>query len=155
MAPFTIRDLTSADTETMKQLLDLFGSAFDQPDVYGTKQPSALYLARLLNGGSFIALAAFAGDELIGGLAAYVLEKFEQERREIYLYDLAVADGHRRCGVATALIEALKGIAAQLDAYVIFVQADPGDDPAIALYSKLGRREEVLHFDIGVGAPPP
>jgi aminoglycoside 3-N-acetyltransferase I len=33
---------------------------------------------------------------------------------------------------------------------VIFVQADYGDDPAIALYSKLGTREEVLHFDIPV-----
>jgi hypothetical protein len=26
--------------------------------------------------------------------------------------------------------------------------ADYGDDPAIALYTKLGVREEVLHFDI-------
>jgi aminoglycoside 3-N-acetyltransferase I len=33
-------------------------------------------------------------------------------------------------------------------AYVIFVQADLGDDPAIALYTGLGRREDVLHFDI-------
>jgi aminoglycoside 3-N-acetyltransferase I len=34
----------------------------------------------------------------------------------------------------------------------MFVQADTGeeDQPAIALYSKLGRREEVLHFDIPV-----
>jgi hypothetical protein len=30
----------------------------------------------------------------------------------------------------------------------MFVQADRGDDPAIALYSKLGVREDVLHFDI-------
>jgi aminoglycoside 3-N-acetyltransferase I len=28
------------------------------------------------------------------------------------------------------------------------VQADLGDEPAIALYSKLGAREDVLHFDI-------
>lgn len=35
-------------------------------------------------------------------------------------------------------------------AYVIFVQADVGDEPAIALYTKLGVREEVLHFDIAV-----
>jgi aminoglycoside 3-N-acetyltransferase I len=28
------------------------------------------------------------------------------------------------------------------------VQADHGDDPAIALYEKLGVREDVLHFDI-------
>jgi aminoglycoside 3-N-acetyltransferase I len=31
---------------------------------------------------------------------------------------------------------------------VIFVQADHGDAPAIALYAKLGTREDVLHFDI-------
>jgi aminoglycoside 3-N-acetyltransferase I len=31
------------------------------------------------------------------------------------------------------------------------VQADYGDDPAIALYTKLGRREDVLHFDIETG----
>jgi aminoglycoside 3-N-acetyltransferase I len=33
-----------------------------------------------------------------------------------------------------------------------FVQADTSieDEPAIALYTKLGHREEVLHFDIDV-----
>jgi aminoglycoside 3-N-acetyltransferase I len=34
---------------------------------------------------------------------------------------------------------------------VIFVQANPVDAPAVALYSKLGKREDVLHFDIAVG----
>jgi aminoglycoside 3-N-acetyltransferase I len=33
---------------------------------------------------------------------------------------------------------------------VIYVQADHGDDPAIELYTKLGVREDVLHFDIPV-----
>jgi aminoglycoside 3-N-acetyltransferase I len=33
---------------------------------------------------------------------------------------------------------------------VVYVQADRGDAPAIALYQKLGVREEVLHFDIPV-----
>jgi aminoglycoside 3-N-acetyltransferase I len=50
--------------------------------------------------------------------------------------------------VATALIEALKPIAAGRGASVIFVQADHGDDPAIALYTRMGTREDVLHFDI-------
>jgi len=42
----------------------------------------------------------------------------------------------------------LKPIVAARGAWVIFVQADHGDEPAIALYSKLGQREDVLHFDI-------
>ncbi|MFN3510644.1 MAG: AAC(3)-I family aminoglycoside 3-N-acetyltransferase, partial [Tsuneonella troitsensis] len=39
-------------------------------------------------------------------------------------------------------------IAREMGAWVIYVQADHGDDPAIALYTKLGTREDVLHFDI-------
>jgi len=77
-----------------------------------------------------------------------VLRKFERERSEIYIYDLAVAAAHRRQGVATALIDALKPIAVARGAYVIFVQADHGDAPAIALYTGMGTREDVLHFDI-------
>jgi aminoglycoside 3-N-acetyltransferase I len=81
-----------------------------------------------------------------------VLPKFEQQRSEFYIYDLAVAESHRRQGVATSMIRELQQMAAARGMYVIFVQADRGDDPAIALYSKLGVREEVLHFDI---APAP
>jgi ribosomal protein S18 acetylase RimI-like enzyme len=54
----------------------------------------------------------------------------------------------RRQGVATAMIEALRDLAAVRGIPVVFVQADRGDEPTIALYSKLGVREDVLHFDI-------
>jgi aminoglycoside 3-N-acetyltransferase I len=106
----------------------------------------------LLDGDSFIAQVAVKNDLVVGGLAAYELKRFEQERSEIYIYDLAVAPGHRRQGIATALIGKLKEVAATRGAYVIFVQADTGaeDTPAIALYSKLGKRQHVLHFDIEV-----
>ena len=78
------------------------------------------------------------------------MRKFEQERCEIYIYDLAVAEAHRRRGIATALIGALQRIASVRGAHVIFVQADLEDEPAIRLYTKLGAREDVLHFDIPV-----
>jgi len=146
--PFRIRQLTADDGAMMHALLATFGDAFDDADTYGKARPSAAYLGRLLGSDDFIALAAVQDERVIGGLAAYVLRKFEQERSEVYIYDLAVAAAHRRQGIATALIEALKPIAAARGAWVIFVQADHGDDPAIALYSKLGRREDVLHFDI-------
>jgi aminoglycoside 3-N-acetyltransferase I len=90
-------------------------------------------------------------DSVVGGLTAYELQKPERERSEIYIYDLAVATAHRRQGIATALIEELKTIAVARAAYVIFVQADRGDAPAIALYSKLGTRTQVLNFDIKIG----
>ncbi|MDV3257889.1 MAG: GNAT family N-acetyltransferase, partial [Sphingomonas sp.] len=74
--------------------------------------------------------------------------KFEADRSEIYIYDLAVREAWRRRGIATGLIDELRSIARDLGAWVIFVQADPPDMPAIALYEKLGKGEEVLHFDI-------
>ncbi|MGE0802566.1 MAG: AAC(3)-I family aminoglycoside N-acetyltransferase [Lautropia sp.] len=143
-----IRLLGAADMATMRALLIMFGEAFDDLPTYRDRQPGAAYLRRLLASGSFIALAALDGDAVVGGIAAYSLPKFEQARSEIYLYDLAVAASHRRRGIATALIGALQREARRRGAYVIFVQADHGDDAAIALYDKLGVRERVLHFDI-------
>lgn len=150
-----IRHLTADDLPLMDALLTTFGEVFGDVETYSGNRPGADYLRRLLGGESFIALAALKEDRVIGGLAAYELRKFEQPRSEIYIYDLAVSAAHRREGVATALIEALKKIAAERGAYVIFVQADTGieDEAAIALYTKLGTREDVLHFDIAVSAP--
>ncbi len=148
--PLTIRRLSSADIPLMQAMTRMFGEAFDQPEEYGGLSPSHDYLERLLARDAFIALVAVQGDAVVGGLVAYELEKFERERREIYIYDLAVAEAHRRQGIATGLIEELRRIGAERGAWVIFVQADYGDDPAIALYEKLGKREEVLHFDIRV-----
>lgn len=142
--------LTSADVDRLRDLLGVFGEAFGEPDTYGLAMPSDQYLAGLLAKQHFIAVTAVADGEVIGGLAAYVLEKFEQERREVYIYDLAVAEGHRRRGIATGLINELKKIAAGIGAYVIFVQADLVDAPAIALYRSLGTQETVHHFDIEV-----
>jgi aminoglycoside 3-N-acetyltransferase I len=136
----------------MEDLLGMFGEVFDEMPTYTGKRPGRDYLQRLLGGNSFIALVALKKDVVVGGIAAYELKKFEQERSEIYIYDMAVAAGHRREGIATALIQKLKAVAADRGAYVIFVQADTGieDEPAIALYTKLGKREDVLHFDIPV-----
>ena len=129
-------------------MLSLFGHAFEETETYIAHQPGDEYLRRLLGSPTFIAIAVREGPEVLGGLAAYVLPKFEQERSEIYIYDLAVAERHRRRGVATAMISKLQAQAVDLGAWVIFVQADYVDDPAIALYTKLGTRENVLHFDI-------
>ena len=138
----------TAQLDTLKQLLRVFGEAFDEIETYQDSIPSDEYLDSLLNSDNFIALVAAVDDKIVGGLAAYVLKKFEQERSEIYIYDLAVLDGYRRQGIATGLINKLGEIARELGSYVIFVQADVGDDPAIKLYESLGTREDVHHFDI-------
>ena len=138
------------EIDLFNQILFTFGAAFQEEETYTHHPPSHTYLQQLLASETFIALAALAGDQVVGGIAAYELKKFEQERSEIYIYDLAVLASHRRQGIATELIQALKHIAKAKGAYMIFVQADQGDDPAIALYTKLGIREDVMHFDIPI-----
>jgi aminoglycoside 3-N-acetyltransferase I len=149
---YTVQHLSTAGVPLLKAMLGSFGTAFEDAVAYGSNVPDDAYLSRLLGKEHFIAVVAMADGAVIGGLAAYQLDKFEQDRREIYIYDLAVLAEHRRRGVATALITELKGIAAARDVYVIFVQADIEDDPAIALYESLGTKETAHHFDIEVQA---
>jgi aminoglycoside 3-N-acetyltransferase I len=147
----TIRRLSPSDLPLMRGLLAMFGEVFDDT-AYSDRPAGDDYLRRLLAREDFFALVDLDGDRVVAGLAAYEFAKFEQERSEIYIYDLAVRGEVRRRGVATRLIEELQRIAAQRGAWVIYVQADTGeeDQAAIALYEKLGTREEVLHFDIAV-----
>jgi aminoglycoside 3-N-acetyltransferase I len=145
---FEIRALGVNDVASMRDMLAMFGEAFEEIRTYSDKQPDNDYLRQLLSGSAFIAVAVFSGGKVVGGIAAYVLPKFEQARSEVYIYDLAVQENSRRMGVATAMIAELRKLATARGAYVIFVQADYGDEAAIALYTKLGVREDVLHFDI-------
>ena len=151
MSPaYLIRRLRREDVKPLRDLNELFADAFADEGSYRARPPNDTYLEGLLAKEHVIALTASEGDEVVGGLVAYELDKFEQARREIYIYDLAVHVDHRRRGIATALIDALRSIARDRDVWVIYVQADYGDEPAIALYEKLGQREEVMHFDIAI-----
>ena len=103
-----IQVLSGADAGLMRAMLGMFAVAFEEPHAYTASQPDDAHLQSLLASENFIAVAATLGGDVIGGLAAYVLPKFEQARKEVYLYDLAVLAEHRRKGVATAVIAAPK-----------------------------------------------
>ena len=148
-----VRRLGPADVPTMRALNTLFARAFEDPDQYPADRPADDYLAEVLAKPNVVALVAEDAGEVVGGLVAYEFDKLEQARRELYIYDLAVDVAHRRRGIATALIAHLRRHAANRSAWVVYVQADYGDDPAIALYTGLGTREDVMHFDMTPLAP--
>jgi aminoglycoside 3-N-acetyltransferase I len=150
-----VRRLGPADLVAMRALNGLFGEVFDDQVHYAGAPPDDAYFAATLAKPHVIALVAEVGGDMAGGLVGYVLDKLEQARSEIYIYDLAVAEAFRRQGVATALIARLCEIGAALGAWVVYVQADYGDEPAVALYTKLGVREDVMHFDIAVNGRQP
>lgn len=145
-----IQRLGASDLTLMRQLNLMFATAFHDVESYAAATPSDDYIVQLLGQDHVFALVAQDSENVVGGLVAYELPKLEQARSEIYIYDLAVAETHRRQGIATGLINKLRDLAAGRGCWAIYVQADYGDDPAIALYTKLGTREDVMHFDIAV-----
>lgn len=150
---FSYYRLQSEDTGALRELLEVFRNAFGEPASEREFEPDDAYISALLADPHCVALIACnERDKVVGGLVAYELRKFEQPRSEFYLYDLAVDERYRRQGIATELIRRLGRIGAAVGAYVIFVQADMADGPAVALYTKLCGtvEDDVLHFDIPI-----
>lgn len=150
-APVTLRLLTPDDLPLMRALTKALGEIFEEEDVYSGAPPGDEWLLGLLRDPHFIAMAAVKEGVVAGGLAGYVLPKFEQERSEIFIYDLGVRASYRRKGIALALLREMGNVAKQKRAWAVFIQADADNEPAIALYSKLGPREDAVHFDIWTG----
>lgn len=148
MTDVRIKRLAPGDLGILRQMNDLFADVFEMDDEYRRSPPSDRYLLRLLSKDTFIALAAMRDDVLIGATTAYVLDKFEQQRSEIFIYDLAVSEPDRRQGVATQMLTELRYLATDIGAWVVIIQADDGDEPPTNLYSKLGSKEIALSFDL-------
>lgn len=110
--PIAVRRLGPADLALLRNLNGLFGEVFGERETYEAEPPSDAYCRELLSKDHVRVLVAVDGSTVVGGLVAYELEKFERARSEIYIYDLAVAETHRRRGIATALISRLREIAA-------------------------------------------
>ena len=148
--PLDIKAITSEDYALMLSMLDCFAEVFEDRETYTLNTPDRKYFLQLMETETFIPLVALRQGTVVGALAAYELKKFEQQRSEIYIYDLGVREKYRNQGIATSLIHHLKKVARERNAWVIFVQADYVDKPAVGLYTKLGIREDVLHFDIPI-----
>jgi aminoglycoside 3-N-acetyltransferase I len=113
---FSVARLTADDIAAARSALAVFGEVFGDLPTYCAQQPDDVWLSDLLGDPNFVLQVALDGERVIGAMASYVLRKFEQPRKEIYIYDLAVAENRRRQGVATALIADLQRIAAETGA---------------------------------------
>ena len=89
-ASLKFHQLTPADVPLLRAMNAMFGEAFGDLHAYSAEPPSDAYLEALLAKEHVVALVALVGQEVVGGLVAYELDKFERTRRELYIYDLAV-----------------------------------------------------------------
>ena len=126
--------LIDLDIEEFKNLLDVFRDVFEWSD---HDHPDEEYLLRLLSDDNLLVVVAKAGNEVVGGLTAYVLPGYEVARPSIYIHDLGVKKSFQDQGVGKSLIGHLMDHAKNNDFHDIFVDTEQDDnEDAIAFYKK-------------------
>lgn len=96
------------------------------------------YLVCLLERESFWAIAAFAGNEVVGGITAHTLPMTRSQSSEVFIYDLAVRQDYQRQGLGSRLVGELIADAAAVGINVAFVPADNEDRHALDFYRAQG-----------------
>lgn len=134
------------DSSQARVLISLFDQVFEEPTRPLLSEEALL--ARLADDRVWV-LVAMDHNKVVGGLVGYELPKFETQRSELYLYDLAVASAHQGQGIGRGLIDALITQVESTDIWAVFVQADLGDEVPNALYQSYGyEQEKVHHYDL-------
>jgi aminoglycoside 3-N-acetyltransferase I len=141
-----VRRLEAGDGPVAKRLFAAMALAFgEQAEELGDGHVDALLADR-----RFWALAAFVGDEVVGGVTAHAIPMTLKPTSALFVYDVAVREDYRRRGAARKLISALETEAARLAIDEIFVLADDEDAHALAFYRALGGAPSaVTMFDLG------
>jgi aminoglycoside 3-N-acetyltransferase I len=105
---------------------------------------SDAYIDSLLAREEFWAIAAFVGDQIIGGIAAHTLPMTRTASSEVFIYDIAVRSDRRRMGVGRHLMTELREAAAASGIRVLFVPAENDDAHALDFYRALGARPSLV-----------
>ncbi len=91
----------------------------------------------LANNDNALFLAELDGGT-IGFATAHRLQRLDQRRAEVLLYDIAVEDAHHRQGAGRALMAHVTAWAREVGADELWVLADADDTRACAFYAATG-----------------
>jgi ribosomal protein S18 acetylase RimI-like enzyme len=89
-------------------------------------------------------LIGYLDDEPAGFVSAVEMTH-PDKGTEMFLYELGVAAGWRRRGVAKALLDALVRLARERGCYGMWVLTDDGNEAAVATYRSSGAEREGSH----------
>jgi aminoglycoside 3-N-acetyltransferase I len=134
--------LTPGNCEQAKGLFVMMAQVFAER----SDHPSDDYVDRLLGREDFWAIAAFVGDEIVGGLTAHTLPMTRSESSEIFIYDLAVREDQRRKGIGRQLVTTLREAAAAAGIPLVLVAADDDDGHALDFYRAVGGAPSPVTF---------
>ncbi len=141
-----VNQIQDGQVDLFREVVALFHRVFEMKD---TTFPPEAHLAGLLQRDDFLVFAAIHEElGVIGGLTAYVLHQYYNEKPLAYIYDLAVDGSIQRRGVGKTLIKVFKEHCSEAGFEEVFVQADRVDQHAVDFYRKTRPTEEedVLHF---------
>ena len=113
------------------------GQLFDGPP-----QPDAV--SRFLSDPRHHILLAYENGKPVGFVSGVELTH-PDKGTEMFLYELAVDDEHRRRGVGTELVEALRGLAVEHGCYDMWVLTDDDNEAALRTYRKAGADQSSTH----------
>lgn len=133
-SPLRFIRLRATDLATAKSLFAVMAEVFES----ACDPLSDAYVTRLLSDERFWAVAAFAGEEIVGGITAHTLPMTKSESSEIFIYDVAVRVDHQRRGIGRGMMSYLRMEAAALGVDELFVPADDEDTHALDFYRALG-----------------
>ena len=134
-----IKKLAKGEIGWAKSLVTMFGS--DDGDE-NFAPPSDDYCAKMLAREDFHVIVALDGGRLVGGVTAYEMKMFKRETTEMFLYEIEVAETHRRQGVGKALIERLMLICREKGIVEMFVGTEKENTPARRLYGSTGGKAD-------------
>jgi aminoglycoside 3-N-acetyltransferase I len=134
MLAFRTHRLHAGDRDLARRLFATMAEVFEEPN----ERLDDAYLDALLGREDFWAIAALAGDEVVGGLTAHTLPMTRAASAEVFIYDVAVRADRQRQGVGRRLLAALRDAAARAGVADVFVPAETEDTHALDFYRALG-----------------
>ena len=147
VAPATLDDL-----DRLASLFDRYRQFYRQPpDLEGTRQ----FLADRLAARESVVLLAVQDGEAVGFTQLYPSFSSVGMRRTWVLNDLFVAEAARCRGIARALLDAARALAAETGAARIELATERTNAPAKALYHQTGYilNDRFDHYHLDLPAP--
>ena len=90
---------------------------------------------------SNVLIAATEVGRPVGFALGYLLDRVDEARSMLFFYEIVVASDYRRRGIGRRLVEAMKTIAHEKQVTKMWVQTDPANTAARALYQYAGGAE--------------
>ncbi|MDH3296499.1 MAG: GNAT family N-acetyltransferase [Acidimicrobiia bacterium] len=134
IATYTVRELKVSERELLDRILDRF-----TPGWQDNMAPGASGSLSFVADSSTFVFGAFQGEMVVGYASGYRL-RLPNGKKSLLMYDLEVADDHRRQGLGILLLQSVLNLGKREGCAEMWLVTEADNEPAIGLYSAAGGR---------------